>query len=115
MKKISFTTKSLIDGSEIIGPVPTDDKYTLLALFVGTNFVWDEIISDLESVSNGEKTFSDIHDPRVVWGFGLDGEFECDKDTAYFYSEKEPSLNLEIPLSELIDLLKEWNIFLETE
>lgn len=114
MKKISFTTKSLINGEEIIGPVAVDDKYLLLSHFMGTRFVWQEVINNLEEVLNENKTFADIQDPNVIWDFaGGDGEFECDKETAYFISESKPSLNLEMPLKEVIELLKEWKAFIE--
>ena len=114
MKKISFTTRSLINDEEIIGPIALDNKYLLLSHFVGTQFVWKEVIGDLEKVLNEEKTFADIQNPNVIWDFaGGDGEFEYNKDTAYFYSESNPSLNLEMPLKEVIELLKEWKAFIE--
>jgi hypothetical protein len=35
MNKIAFTVKSLIDGSEVIGPKAIDEKYMLLSYFMG--------------------------------------------------------------------------------
>ena len=77
-----------------------------------------EIISDIESVASGEKTFDDIQDTDSYWDFGEGaGYFECDKETAYLTCWKDSHTpeapNVEMPLKELIGILKDWKKFLE--
>jgi len=72
-------------------------------------------IAELETVHNGAKTFEEVFTDvygiiTINWNAG---EFECDKDKAYFISnnpDSEPSL--EMSLEELIGLMKEWKVFL---
>lgn len=41
------------------------------------------------------------------------GDFKCDKETAYFIADSSGSYqNLEMPLQEVIDLMKDWKIFM---
>ena len=113
MKKIKFYVHPKI-GKE---NESTNDKYILLSYFLSDRrsikYI-DITIEELETIASGEKTFEEVYDPSFVIdvGYGA-GEFECNKDTAYFISnnpESEP--NIEMPLQELIDLLKEWKTFL---
>ncbi len=117
MKKINYTTKSLLDGKEILGPVATDNKYILLSYFVAhTYFIIDKTISDLESVASGEKTFEEIMEGYAPWTFGNDsGELVYNKDTAKFISLDSMYPDIEMPLQELIDILYEWKTYIESE
>lgn len=95
-----------------------NDTYLLLYYFVNTyNTQWDlpEVIRKLSQVRSGQKTFAEIQNPQVAWQIGAErqGEFECDKDTAYFISDYDSAESFEMPLQELIDLLKEWQAFLK--
>lgn len=116
MNKISFTAKSLIDGSEIIGPKALEEKYILLSYFISeTRYNINEVLQDLESVASGEKTFEEIKDhPQVAWSFGEEsGKLECTKDTAYFIAYEQSTIpSMEMPLQELIEILKDWKVFL---
>ena len=119
MEKISFTTKSLLDNSEIVGPVALDDKYLLLSYFIGHYRFKQDLdnnINRLDEILKGEKTFSDIQDPNVAWDFA-DGycEFEVEGTTAYFTNHRNSNENIEMPLQEVVDYLKEWRAFLEKE
>ena len=94
-----------------------DENKILLFYFINdyhAPYKLPRVIDDLKQVASGEKTFDDIQDPDGDWSFGNDsGTFECDKDTAYFRSERpdtEPSM--EMPLQELIDILERWKDFL---
>lgn len=115
MKKIEF--KVLPKYGDRLAE-PTDDKYMLLMYYLSERNdleTIDRIISELETVQSGEKTFEEVFTDvygiiAISWNVG---EFECDKETAYFISnhpDSEPSI--EMPLQELIDLLKEWRAFL---
>lgn len=111
MDKISFTAKSLVDGSEILGPVANDDKYILLSYFLGDcSSSVSEVIGRLESIVKEEKTFEEIMEDYADWTFGNgEGEFTCDGDTAYFESIGSSQYpDIEMPLSELIEMLKKW-------
>ena len=96
--------------------VKTDDKYILLYYYLSDRrsmVFLQESIGVLESIRKEEKTFEEIYTFNTVDISWSAGEFECDKDTAYFISnhpDKEPSFD--IPLQELIDILKEWEAFL---
>lgn len=104
---------------EVGKQVKTDNKYILLYYYLSDRRDIDtliRIISELEIVKSGEKTFEEVFE-EVYGTISISvsaGEFECDKDTAYFISnhpDREPSF--EMPLAELIDILKEWLAFLE--
>lgn len=119
MNKINFKTNSLLDGKEIAGPIATDDKYLLLSLFVGQFRFPDniqEIIDLLESVRSGNKTWLEANDDLMFMQIGyMCGDFKCDKDMAYFIADNHNSTsyqNLEMPLQEVIDLMKDWKIFM---
>lgn len=115
MNKIKFKTKSLLDGKEILGPIAMDDKYLLLSLFIGQFRFRDniqEIIDLLESVRNGSKTWLEANDGLMFMQIGyMCGDLRCDKDIAYFIADQKEYQNLEMPLQELIDLMKEWKAF----
>lgn len=98
----------------------TDKKYQLLYYF----FVERNSIDDLERwsrelgiVQSGEQTFEELFEEKygtIAVGYSS-GEFECDKDKAYFISNNEKShASFDMPLQELIDLLNEWKTFLES-
>lgn len=114
MRKIKFNIHPIV-GKE---NEPTDNNYMLLSYYLDQRKdkrTLETDISELEIVQSGEKTFEEVFEADkfiVDIGFGA-GEFECDKDTAYFISnnpDSEPSI--EMPLQELIDTLKEWHSFL---
>jgi hypothetical protein len=112
MRKIEF-----IVTNNLSIPNPLSDKHLLLAYFIDDyRYIGpiDDLIGRLESVHSGQKNFSDIHNPSSIWDVGEDsGDFECDKDIAYFHAEEDSALeSFEMPLAELIDLFKEWKLFL---
>lgn len=116
MNKIAFTVKSLIDGSEVIGPKAIDEKYMLLSYFMGEQLDQGNVINDLQSIIEGEKVFDDIQDPEMSWSFGnASGYFEVEGETAYFepFEDVTDSPRVVMPLKELISLLKEWKSFLD--
>lgn len=96
----------------------TDDKYNLLGLFIGQFRFPDniqEIIDLLESVRNESKTWKEAIEPydEMFLYVGYDcGHLKCDKNTAYFIADQKDYQNLEMPLQEVIDLMKEWKIFM---
>lgn len=49
------------------------------------------------------------------WSFGnSSGVFECNKDLAYFIADENSTFSsIEMPLKELVEILKEWKAFLE--
>lgn len=115
MKKVNF----YLDKMGVKSVEQTDNKYILLMYYMSERNdvpTITRIISELETVQSGEKTFEEVFTDvygtiAISWSAG---EFECNKDTAYFISnnpDSEPSL--EMPLQELIDLMKEWKAFLE--
>ena len=114
MKKVEFLTLPKY-GDRVVKS--SNDKYILLSYFLSDRrsikYI-DITIEELETIASGDKTFEEIYDPEMAIDISFSaGEFECDKDTAYFISnnpESEP--NIEMPLQELIDLLKEWKAFL---
>lgn len=114
MKKIEFYIHPIIGKEQ----KPTEDKFILLHYFLADFRYPNDIeglINELETVQSGEKTFEEVFNAPYGGGIPIGvtaGEFECDKDTAYFISnhpDKEPSI--EMPLQELIDLLREWKAF----
>jgi hypothetical protein len=114
MKKIEFIIHPKV-GKQCI---TRDDNYVLLSYYLSERKDKENLeieISNLELVKSGEKSFEAVYDADsfiISIGYSA-GEFECDKDTAYFISnnpESEPSI--EMPLQELIDLLKKWHSFL---
>lgn len=40
------------------------------------------------------------------------GDFKCDKETAYFIADEKDYQDLQMPLQEVIDLMKEWKVFM---
>ncbi len=111
MEKIRF--KKTENGNNWVEAL--DDKYLLLDYFISTYRFQNDlniIIGDLKDVYNEDKVFEDIQDSQVIWNFGDDGEFECDKNTAYFSSISDPDSSLEVPLKEVITLLEAWSLFL---
>lgn len=114
MKKVEFIKDEKFGRHE----KPADIKYTLLALFIGQYRFPDniqEIIDMLEEVRNGNRTWAEIIAPVMFLPIGYDsGDFKCDKETAYFISNARPETepNMQIPLQELIDIMKEWKIFM---
>lgn len=113
MEKIEFTTSN---GVRTVRA--KDDKYIMLSYYLAQRSspkLIERIIAELESVKSGEKTFQEVfEEPYGIISIGISaGEFECDKDTAYFISNNpqiEPSI--EMPLTELVELLKEWKTFM---
>lgn len=117
MKRIKFVDTEIFDHVAK-DAIVIEDKDLLLAFFVSeTKHNLGEVISELESIQNGEKTFEEIMEDYADWTFwNNEGEFTCDKDTAYFEGigeSKYPSM--EIPLKELIEILKEWKTFIGTK
>jgi len=95
---------------------PTNDKYLLLSYFLADSRYPDHIerrINELKLVQSGEKTFEEVFEiyATIVIGWN-EGEFECDKDTAYFISRLPDHASMEMPMQELIELLEEWKAFM---
>lgn len=95
------------------------DEYILLSYFIGDyiyDFAINEVISDIELVVSGEMTFDEMTD-NTVWGIGhYCGEFICDQEKAYFIPDKDSNdASIEMPVQELITLLKEWRDFMKTK
>jgi len=116
MNKLKF---ELIDNT-VAWATQSDDKYTLLALFIGEyadlNHDILSPINNLKAILNGETTFDKIQDPTAWWSYGNGaGTFECDQETAWFDPDEEvtDAPRLEMPLSEVIYWLTEWKAFLE--
>ncbi|MCX8533513.1 hypothetical protein [Chryseobacterium luquanense] len=94
----------------------TNDKYLLLSLFIGQFRFRDniqEIIDLLESVRNESKTWLEANDDLMFMQIGyMCGDFKCNKDTAYFIADNSTSYqDLEMPLQEVINLMKDWKAF----
>lgn len=110
--------KYLTFKKEVKWAVANDNKYDLLGLFVtDTKYEIVETIQNLESVLKGEKVFDDIQDPDMSWSFGnVSGYFEVEGETAYFepFEDTTDSPRIVMPLKELIDVLKEWKSFLDS-
>ncbi|MEL1244673.1 hypothetical protein AAEO56_10410 [Flavobacterium sp. DGU11] len=116
MKKVEFKILPKY-GDRVV--TANHDKYVLLMYYMSERNdipTITRIISELEIVKSGEKTFEEVFTDiygtiPISW---IAGEFECDKDNAYFISnnpDNEPSF--EMPLQELINLMQEWKAFLE--
>ncbi|WP_397364016.1 hypothetical protein [Olleya sp. R77988] len=115
MKKIEFMTLPKY-GDKVVKTI--DENYILLSYYLSDRRDIKSIdiaLEDLLLIKNEEKTFEEIWENEIVPISVSAGEFECDKDTAYFISDNpdaEPSI--EMPLQELIDLLEEWKAFLSS-
>lgn len=96
----------------IYGVKQKKQKYTLLLYFLNDNYPFDRMIIDMEKVQRKEATFEQLHSNSADITTGHDGGIlEYDSEMAYFISEhpespSEPSF--EMPLQDLIDVLKEW-------
>ena len=76
----------------------------------------EDYLPGIEAVAKGEKTFEEIED-GVLWGFGAEaGYFTCDTEKAYLKADEDGhhpnALDVEMPIQELIDILKDWQKFL---
>lgn len=116
IRKINFKR---IDNDALSVVESTDEKYILLDYFVGhyrdTSFLQNDIIEPLELILRNEKTFSEITEGQLEWSYADDYcIFEVEDKTAFFVNEKNSSQNLEMPLKEVVDYLKEWKAFLES-
>ena len=93
-----------------------EEKYILLSYFLSTFRSSDltEFIEMFEEVETGKKTFEEVWNPNVYLSFGNgSGYIELDKTTAYFFSfSPKTERNFEMPLKELIDIMKRWKAFL---
>lgn len=114
MKKIEFIIHPKV-GKQCTAE---NDNYILLSYYLSERKdkkILESDIAKLEIVKSGEKTFEEVFDADsfiIPIGYSA-GEFECNNETAYFISnnpENEPSI--EMPLQELIDMLKNWLSFL---
>lgn len=113
MKKIKFVNDPEFGKHEEV----TDSKYVLLGLFIGKYYFpknIQQMIDLLESVNNGIKTWEEAIEPyaddTLEIGYG-NGELDVEENTAYFVSKNEEEC-FDMPLQELIDLMKEWKIFM---
>ncbi len=112
MKKLEFIENKKYNDK---AATPTEDKYMLLFYFVDgyREYVLDDIIFDLDDVQKGVKTFAEIQEPNACWSFGNGaGYLEADKDVAHFIAWDATHESFDMPLLELVDLLKEWKVFL---
>jgi hypothetical protein len=76
----------------------------------------ERVINELKIVQSEEKTFEEVF--GMVYGvisISVDaGEFEFDKEKAFFISNNpDVESSIEMPLQELIDILKDWQKFIE--
>ncbi|KQR93856.1 hypothetical protein ASG01_08330 [Chryseobacterium sp. Leaf180] len=116
MDKVKFISKGL-NNEDIKAVKSTEDKYILLSLFVGQFRFLDniqEVIDDLENVKNGIKTWEEIIAPLGNnWDIGYgNGSLDVENDIAYFLANDETNQSFKMPLQELIDLMKDWKIFM---
>jgi len=115
MDKIKFINDPKLGKHEGV----TDEKYMLLGLFIGQfrfpNNI-QEIIDILEGVRNESKTWLEANGNLMFMQIGyMCGDFKCSKDTAYFIADNYNSTSyqdLTMPLQELIDLMKDWKVFM---
>lgn len=115
MKKVEFIVLEEVGDKDLIA---LEKEYMLLYYFLGTfrgKFDLHKLIEDFTSVETGKKTFVEIQDPNVCLTFGNDsGYLEIDKDIAHFisnYPHTDPDLDM--PLKELVELMKQWRDFLD--
>ncbi|KIC61646.1 hypothetical protein [Chryseobacterium taiwanense] len=113
MKKIEF--KKIDDGFRTVHP--NDPKFILLSLFIGKyRFPKNiqQIIDLLESVNDNSKTWEEAIEPysddTLDIGYGS-GELDIQENTAYFFSKNDEE-SFDMPLQELIDVMKEWKGFM---
>lgn len=115
MKKVIFK----INEHEVLIVKPTDEKFFILAYFLGTDSYPDSIqetIDMLEKVQSGANTWEELVEPyggynALSFGEGA-GYLECDRGNALLVSYDGDYENVEMPLQELIDLMKEWLAFM---
>ena len=115
MDKVKFIDKGY-NNEDIKAVKSTDSKYLLLSYFIGQFRFSDniqEIIDLLESVRNDSKTWLEANDDLMFMQIGyMCGDFKCDKETAYFIADEKDYQDLQMPLQEVIDLMKEWKVFM---
>ena len=118
MKKLEFYNLETGKNQYLSEIRVLDNDYMILSDFLISNrflhHIQTDIIEPLEEIIEGNKTFQEIQDPNAAWNFA-DGycEFEVEGKTAYFTHHKGWEPNLEMPLQEVVDYLKEWKAFLE--
>ncbi len=116
MKKVIFKTHE----SGFRSVKSTEDKYILLSLFVGCSRYPSDIqewIEMFEELQSGAKTWEELIKP-----YGFIDEYHFaegsgfltfeDTETALFMSDGGVYKTIEMPLQELIDLMKEWLAFM---
>ncbi|MCT4629477.1 hypothetical protein [Winogradskyella sp.] len=113
MKKYRYT-------KDIEGGKNFESEEILLEYFINDfdKYMLEDYLPEIEAVANGEKVFNEIKDFEGIWSFGAEaGYFNCDTEKAYFIVDEEghhPNApNIEMPIQELIDILKDWQKFLE--
>ncbi|CAL2094267.1 conserved hypothetical protein [Tenacibaculum sp. 190524A05c] len=121
MKKIEFLNIEKFNDKAC---KPSSKEYLLLSEFLNDyqryfDYQQNEIITNLELVLDNNKTFDEIHDTQVYWSIGSGlgiGYFEIENKTAYFEPDEKltDAPRIEMQLSELVILLKEWNDFLRS-
>jgi hypothetical protein len=117
MKKVSF--KKIDTGDGYILKPDTLDENILLFYFIDDfdKYLLEDYLPEIEAVANGNKTFEDIKDIDGYWSFGSEaGYFTCDTEKAYLKADKDghhPSApDIEMPIQELIQILKDWQKFI---
>ncbi|AZA52910.1 hypothetical protein [Chryseobacterium sp. G0201] len=116
MEKVKFINKGL-NNEDIKAVKSVDDKYILLSHFVGQfRFLDDiqEVIDDLENVKNEVKTWDEIIAPLGNnWDIGYgNGSLDVESNVAYFLTGNKYNQSFQMPLQELIDLMKDWKAFM---
>jgi len=98
---------------------PVNEKDILLYYFVDEfdKYMFEDYLTEIESVAKGEKTFDEVKDIGGIWSFGEEaGYFTCDTEKAYLKADKNghhPNApDVEMPIQELIDILKNWQRFI---
>jgi hypothetical protein len=100
------------------GAVSTSDEYLLLSLYIDDMRFAEDITEHLGlllDVKSGKKTFEQVAAPYGnIFPIGYNcGSLVFDKETAFFKSDDpEQYQDLQMPLQELTDLLKEWQSYL---
>ena len=95
-----------------------DKKDILLYYFVDEfdKYMLEDYLPEIEAIANGEKSFEEVEDD-VLWSFGGEaGFFTCDTEKAYLKADEDghhpDAPDVELPIKELIQILKDWQTFL---
>jgi hypothetical protein len=113
MKKVDFVNHKL--AGRVVKS--TSDSYMLLSYFVGEHrFTIDtqETIEMLEIVQRGEKTWEELCKPYGSYQLGyIWGTLDVEDGEVMIFPDKEGQYEpVYMPIQELIDIMKEWKVFM---